>query len=274
MEVGDDHHMVKVKVQLSPEQKEELVQNLSEKITAVVECQNLLIQETKKIILQVTEMSKTALAHLKSLKLQLKKHLNDTENDLPSGNIINLQTVFKPFVPSLTLGRLQSYFQRDFISEESKLNYSTPEEAIKRLAAEHQIFIQGHTASITSIAATKDSEYIVTGSRDGTVRLWNLAQQSQIATMEGHTHGVNCVAVTNDSKYAISGSSDYTVRIWDLKKRIQEVVLNGHRSEVSYITVSIDDKYLVSISDSGNILWNLKNKKKKAYLCATLSQIT
>ena len=92
--------------------------------------------------------------------------------------------------------------------------------------------------------------------------------------MEGHTHGVNCVAVTNDSKYAISGSSDYTVRIWDLKKRIQEVVLNGHRSEVSYITVSIDDKYLVSISDSGNILWNLKNKKKKAYLCATLSQIT
>ena len=123
MEVGDDHHMVKVKVQLSPEQKEELVQNLSEKIAAVVECQNLLIQETKKIILQVTEMSKTALAHLKSLKLQLKKHLNDTENDFPSGNIINLQTVFKPFVPSLTLGRLQSYFQRDFISEESKLNY-------------------------------------------------------------------------------------------------------------------------------------------------------
>jgi len=56
----------------------------------------------------------------------------------------------------------------------------------------------------------------VSGSFDGTVRVWDLVGGRCSAVLEGHTRWVTSVAVTGDGRTAVSGSSDKTVRVWDL----------------------------------------------------------
>ncbi len=84
--------------------------------------------------------------------------------------------------------------------------------------ASSQVF-EGHTDSVESVAlGTIDGEaVIVSGSGDGTVRLWRL-DGSEPDVFEGHTGIVRSVALgTIDSEAVIvSGSWDRTVRLWRL----------------------------------------------------------
>ncbi|MCS7161473.1 MAG: WD40 repeat domain-containing protein, partial [Gemmatales bacterium] len=72
----------------------------------------------------------------------------------------------------------------------------------------------GHTGSVYSVAVTPDGKYVVSGSRDNTVRLWDLASGKEVRRFTGHTNWVLSVAVSHDGKYVVSGSEDKTVRVW------------------------------------------------------------
>ena len=60
---------------------------------------------------------------------------------------------------------------------------------------------------------TCDNKYIVSGSSDKTIRIWNLLERRQETVLNGHTEGVTSVVVTNDNKYVLSGSEDCTIRV-------------------------------------------------------------
>jgi hypothetical protein len=52
---------------------------------------------------------------------------------------------------------------------------------------------------------TPDGKYVVSGSSDKTVRLWELATGQEVRRFTGHLDYVNSVAVTPDGKYVVSG---------------------------------------------------------------------
>ena len=60
---------------------------------------------------------------------------------------------------------------------------------------------------------TNDYKYIISGSSDYTIRIWNLLEHRQEAVLQGHAGSVLTVAVTSDNKYILSGSNDKTIRI-------------------------------------------------------------
>ena len=74
--------------------------------------------------------------------------------------------------------------------------------------------MQGHTSSVRTVAVTSDNKYIISGSHDKTIRIWNLLQKRQETVFRGHTDSVNSVVVTSNNKYINSGSDDSTIRIW------------------------------------------------------------
>ena len=84
--------------------------------------------------------------------------------------------------------------------------------------------------------------YIVSGSSDLTIRIWNLLCKRQEIVFQNHINIVTCIAITNDNKYIVSGSSDMTVRIWNFQAKIQEAVLQGHTDSVYSIVVTTDSK--------------------------------
>jgi WD40 repeat protein len=83
-----------------------------------------------------------------------------------------------------------------------------------------------------SVAVTPDGQYVVSGSRDKTVRLWELATGKEVRRFTGHEDAVLSVAVTPDGQYVVSGSSDKTVRLWELATGKEVRRFTGHGSPV------------------------------------------
>ena len=67
------------------------------------------------------------------------------------------------------------------------------------------------------MAVTPDGRRAVSGSRDRTLRVWDLESGQTVRTLEGHAKAVTAVAVTPDGCRAVSASYDWTLRMWDLE---------------------------------------------------------
>src|SRR5262249_46045712 len=57
----------------------------------------------------------------------------------------------------------------------------------------------GHAGDVTACVVTLDGRRVVSGSYDGTLKVWDLDSGRALATLEGHAGGVNACAVTVDS---------------------------------------------------------------------------
>ena len=69
-----------------------------------------------------------------------------------------------------------------------------------------------------SISVTSNGRHVVSGSRDKTLRVWDLASGASLRVIEGHTDEVWRVSVTSDDKRAMSISLDQTLRMWALER--------------------------------------------------------
>jgi len=74
----------------------------------------------------------------------------------------------------------------------------------------------GHRGEVTSVAISPDGEFLVTGSRDRTVRVWSVTSGKEVSCFEGHSGEVTSVAFSADGNSVFSGSRDGSVRMWRL----------------------------------------------------------
>ena len=100
-----------------------------------------------------------------------------------------------------------------------------------------------------SVVATPDGRHVVSGSWDGTVRVWDTADWSLARTLTGHTGYVYSLVVTPDGRYIVSGAYYSTVLVWDTADWSLARNLTGHTGGVSSVAVTPDGRYVV-IGDS------------------------
>lgn len=74
----------------------------------------------------------------------------------------------------------------------------------------------GHSDKINAVAASPDGKTLVTGSKDKTVRVWEVASGKQTWSFQGHVGWVTAVAIRPDGKQLASGGEDGSVRLWPL----------------------------------------------------------
>ncbi|KAL7422470.1 hypothetical protein Q5752_003118 [Cryptotrichosporon argae] len=91
---------------------------------------------------------------------------------------------------------------------------------------------------------------LVTGSLDGTVRLWDVETGREKQTLFGHIEGV--WGVDMDALRIASASQDRTIKVWDKESRACVQTLVGHRGAVTSLQLS--DDLIVSGSDDGDVV--------------------
>jgi WD40 repeat protein/uncharacterized caspase-like protein len=126
-----------------------------------------------------------------------------------------------------------------------------------------ELFIQlGHTDRVVDVAYSNDGKYILSGSYDKTLKLWNAITGREIRTFRGHSKWVRAVALSPDGNYALSGSTDETLKQWDLKTGKVLRTYSGHLGSVDSVAFSPDGRQLLSASIAGTVkLWDINADK-------------
>ena len=119
--------------------------------------------------------------------------------------------------------------------------------------------LEGHTADVTSLAFSADGKTALSGSRDRTIRQWDIATGKTIKVFRGHARSVTSVAFSPDGKTIISGSDDRTIRLWDAETGREHARLVGHSGPVTSVALSPDGRTVLSGSHDGTLrLWHVE----------------
>jgi WD40 repeat protein len=115
---------------------------------------------------------------------------------------------------------------------------------------------------VSSVAISRDSKLLVSGSSDRTIRLWSLPSGNHLKTLTDHNnYTVSSVAISPDSKLLVSGSGDNTIGLWSLPDGNHLKTFTGHTDSVYSLAISPDGQILVSGGKDNTIrLWSLPHQ--------------
>ena len=69
-------------------------------------------------------------------------------------------------------------------------------------------------APVNAVAFSPDGNTLASGSWGGTVKLWNLTVNQEVATLRGHAGAIGCLAFSPDGKTLVTSGLDTTIRLW------------------------------------------------------------
>jgi WD40 repeat protein/serine/threonine protein kinase len=114
--------------------------------------------------------------------------------------------------------------------------------------------LRGHELSVSGLHFTADSRRLLTGSGDGSIRIWNADSENpgSASVLRGHKDRISVVAISPDLHWLATGSEDSTVRLWDLMSDIPSAssIVLPHQEFVRTMAISSDSHWLVTASGS------------------------
>jgi WD40 repeat protein len=153
--------------------------------------------------------------------------------------------------------------------------------------------LQTFSTAASCLCTTDDGRYLISGSKDFTINIWNLESYSRVRTiknhfgattclamvdnntylsshadgmlalrclctdnykiMSGHTGSIKCMLVSKDRCIAASGSYDCTVRVWNILTADCAAILTGHDEVVWSVAISSDNSLLASGGDDATV---------------------
>ena len=101
----------------------------------------------------------------------------------------------------------------------------------------------------------------VSGSADGTVRIWSLAGQSEVISWQAHGGAVTSTAVTADGMALVTAGKDNLIKFWSFPEGKELSTLEGRTSRITDLAVTADGSALAVAAGSRVKLWSLPDRR-------------
>jgi WD40 repeat protein/serine/threonine protein kinase len=127
--------------------------------------------------------------------------------------------------------------------------------------------LRGHIDSVTSVAFSPDGQWILTGSGDGTAKVWDASTGQERLTLKGHSAGILSVAFSPDGRRILTGSGDLTAKVWDALTGEERLTLKGHSDTVTSVALSPDGQWILTGSgDQTARVWDAASGQERLTL--------
>jgi WD40 repeat protein len=137
-----------------------------------------------------------------------------------------------------------------------------------------RLTLLGHNDDVFSVAFHPSGRILASGSRDGTVKLWDLRSGKQLRTLSAYLPHVYVVAFTKDGKTLAVGSgvaeldrslnpekyhkNEGVIQLWEVASGNVRATLKGHTGPVTSLAFTPDGMALVSGSTDMTVrLWDV-----------------
>lgn len=219
-----------------------------------------------------SECSQIFLSHTKlSLLNNIQDSLMGLNNLIYMNNFIDLKKINVDFDCSSIVSEDNSIFIRNF-GESCLANFKIS----KKIQTDH-------FDEITSILPIENN-YVCTGSKDKTIKIWNIDLEKKIGEFTGHDGSVTCLQkiILNSNEldrrrnilkkilgkeieikenFILSGSSDNTIKLWNLNLKNLARNINIHNNSITGIISCKDQRSFISCSSDKTIkLFDILNE--------------
>lgn len=118
--------------------------------------------------------------------------------------------------------------------------------------------VEGHRDRVRCVAVSRSGSWLVSGSADDTIRVWEAATGTCHRTLTGHTNSVWTVAITRDGHNVFSGAHQ-EFWMWDRRSGKRVGNFDGHSSWIKCCALSRDDMWIVSGSNDETLkVWDVR----------------
>ena len=110
--------------------------------------------------------------------------------------------------------------------------------------------LEGHRLVVTGLAPDpEDESRLCTGSRDNTMRLWDLSTSQQVREDNTAQNLVTCISWIPGEKAVLQASEDLSLRVWDARSLKVAQRLEGHVNIPMCCAVSADGTQFLTCSN-------------------------
>ncbi|PWA02653.1 hypothetical protein BB558_001213 [Smittium angustum] len=157
--------------------------------------------------------------------------LPETQNEYSDNNKTEFSKLYQPTTPNHGVDNSQAV--------NTAINSRSSTSIDKDAYFVH--LLKGHTLSVRAL--TTLGRYIISGSYDTTVRVWDSKTGSCTFVLTGHSDKVYAVSSDKENRTIASSSLDGTVRLWSIDSGECLHVLSGHNALVGLLGVGTRSVY-------------------------------
>ncbi len=132
--------------------------------------------------------------------------------------------------------------------------------------------LEGHGGPVRTVQYSRDGRFLLSGSYDNSIKLWDAVAGKVLKTLRGHAGRVQACDFSPDGTGVISASQDTRAKIWSLAgyeevRVLHAKLLHGHADAILSASFSRDGKQIVTASrDRTARLWSVAGGREQRRL--------